>query len=102
MIRIREGVDLKVSVTPGRSPALVFLHGGLGNRFNWRSQFEAARRQGRQALAYDLGGHGASSPYQRYSIDRHGRDLVVAGTHRKGHILQRHQTSKIPFQGLQD
>ena len=37
MIRIRRGVDLKVSVTPGRSPALVFLHGGLGNRFNWRS-----------------------------------------------------------------
>lgn len=76
LIRIREGIDLKVSVTPGRSPALVFLHGGLGNRFNWRSQFEFARQQGRQAVAYDLGGHGASSPYRRYSIDRHGRDLT--------------------------
>jgi pimeloyl-ACP methyl ester carboxylesterase len=76
LIRIRQGIDLKVSVSPGRSPALVFLHGGLGNRFNWRSQFEFARREGLQALAYDLAGHGTSSPYRRYSIDRHGRDLT--------------------------
>lgn len=76
LIRIREGVELKVSLVPGRTPALVFLHGGLGNRFNWRSQFEFARQQGQQALAYDLGGHGASSPYSRYSIDRHCRDLT--------------------------
>lgn len=76
LIRIRKGVDLKVSVMAGRAPALVFLHGGLGNRFNWRCQYESARRQGRQALAYDLGGHGESSPYRRYSIGRHCRDLT--------------------------
>jgi pimeloyl-ACP methyl ester carboxylesterase len=76
VVRIRKGADLKVSVLAGRPPALVFLHGGLGNRFNWRSQFEFARLQGWQALAYDLGGHGESSPYRRYSIGRHCRDLT--------------------------
>ena len=75
LVPIRKGVALAASVSGGRSPALVFLHGGLGNRFNWRSQFEFAKRQGWQALAYDLGGHGDSSPYSRYSIGRHCRDL---------------------------
>jgi pimeloyl-ACP methyl ester carboxylesterase len=75
LVPIRQGVDLAVSVSEGDAPALVFLHGGLGNRFNWRSQFDFAQRQGWRALAYDLGGHGESSPYGRYSIGRHGRDL---------------------------
>jgi pimeloyl-ACP methyl ester carboxylesterase len=75
MVPVRKGVELAVSASAGRSPALVFLHGGLGNRFNWRSQLDAARHQGWQTLAYDLGGHGDSSPYRRYSIGRHCRDL---------------------------
>jgi pimeloyl-ACP methyl ester carboxylesterase len=75
-VPIRKGVELKVSDSAGRSPALVFLHGGLGNRFNWRAQFAFAQREGRRALAYDLGGHGDSSAYRRYSIGRHGRDLI--------------------------
>jgi pimeloyl-ACP methyl ester carboxylesterase len=75
MVPLRKGVELAVSVHGGTAPAVVFLHGGLGNRFNWRSQFEGAQRQGWQAVAYDLGGHGDSSPYPRYSIGRHGRDL---------------------------
>ncbi len=77
-IPIRKGVDLAVSHQPGQGPCLVFLHGGLGNQCNWRSQFDHARRQGRQGrqvLAYDLGGHGSSSRYRRYSIGRHCRDL---------------------------
>lgn len=76
MVPIRKGVELAASVSAGRAPALVFLHGGLGNRFNWRSQWDHARRQGWQTLAYDLGGHGDSSPYGRYSIGRHCRDLT--------------------------
>jgi len=75
-VPIRKGVELAVSVLEGESPAVVFLHGGLGNRFNWRSQFEWARRLGWRALAYDLGGHGDSSAYRRYSIGRHCRDLT--------------------------
>lgn len=74
-INLRQGVDLQVCYSPGKNPALVFLHGGLGNRFNLRSQYEFAHSQGWQALAYDLAGHGQSSPYRRYSIGRHCRDL---------------------------
>ncbi|MCM1984475.1 hypothetical protein [Lyngbya confervoides] len=37
----RPGVEIRSSFTPGQSPALVFLQGGLGSRLNWRSQFAA-------------------------------------------------------------
>jgi hypothetical protein len=36
VIHLRRGVDLQVSHSPGKSPAVVFLHGGMGNRFNLR------------------------------------------------------------------
>ncbi len=68
-------MQLQVNYTSGRQPALVFVHGGLGNRWNWRSQFEYAATQGWTALTYDLAGHGESTPYPRYSIGRHCRDL---------------------------
>lgn len=35
-IHLRKSVDLQVAYSRGETPALVFLHGGLGNRFNWR------------------------------------------------------------------
>lgn len=75
-IHLRRGVDLQVCHSPGQTPALVLLHGGLANRFNWRSQYEFFQSQGREVLAYDLAGHGQSSPYQRYSLGRHRRDLT--------------------------
>jgi pimeloyl-ACP methyl ester carboxylesterase len=68
-------VTLQTCYSPGRDPALVFLHGGLGNRFNWRCQYEFALAQGWAVLAYDLAGHGQSSSYRNYSIGRHCRDL---------------------------
>jgi pimeloyl-ACP methyl ester carboxylesterase len=75
-INLRRGVDLQVCHSPGQTPALVFLHGGLGNRFNWRSQYEFFQSQGREVLVYDLAGHGQSQPYNRYSVGRHCRDLT--------------------------
>lgn len=74
-VQVRPGVQLTVSHSPGTAPALVFLHGGLGNRYNWRAQYEFAQAQRWEALTYDLAGHGESSPYSRYSIGRHQRDL---------------------------
>src|SRR4028119_1130905 len=76
VIHLRRGVDLQVSHSPGKSPAVVFLHGGMGNRFNLRSQYDFFQAQGREVLAYDLAGHGQSSSYQRYSLGRHRRDLT--------------------------
>ena len=83
-VRLRQGVTLAVSHSPAAvqkndrnaTPALVFLHGGLGNRFNWRIQYEFAIAQGWESLNYDLAGHGDSSGYSRYSIGRHQRDLT--------------------------
>ncbi|KAB8331605.1 alpha/beta hydrolase [Scytonema tolypothrichoides VB-61278] len=74
-IHLRRGVNLQVCHSSGRTPAIVFLHGGTGNRFNFRSQYEFAQSQGWEVLVYDLGGHGQSSPYPCYSIGRHRRDL---------------------------
>ncbi len=74
-IHLRRGVDLQVCHNPGVNPAVVFLHGGTGNRFNLRVQYEFAQSQGWEVLAYDLAGHGQSSAYSRYSIRRHCRDL---------------------------
>ncbi|QDL10936.1 alpha/beta hydrolase [Brasilonema octagenarum UFV-E1] len=74
-IHLRRGVNLQVCHNSGRTPAIVFLHGGTGNRFNFRSQYEFAQSQGWEVLVYDLAGHGQSSPYPRYSIGRHCRDL---------------------------
>ncbi|MGB3494772.1 MAG: alpha/beta hydrolase [Elainellaceae cyanobacterium] len=75
-INIRRGVTLHACHVPGDAPPLVFLHGGLGNRYNWRSQYEFAVAHGWEALAYDLAGHGQSNPYHRYSVGRHCRDLT--------------------------
>ena len=75
-IRLRKGLELAVNHHPGGPPPVVFLHGGLGNRLNWRSQYAFVTAQGWEALAYDLAGHGDSSSYPRYSIGRHCRDLT--------------------------
>jgi len=74
--RLRRGMTLQVAHGPGGSPELVFLHGALGNRFNWRPQVEFCLERQWDWLAYDLAGHGQSSSGRRYSIGRHIRDLA--------------------------
>lgn len=69
-------VDLQACYTSGLGPTVVFIHGGLGNRFNWRSQWEYLQANGWAALAYDLAGHGESGQHHRYSIEQHRRDLL--------------------------
>jgi len=74
-IQLRQGALFQVCHRFRQVPAIVFLHGGLGNRYNWRAQYEFAVAQGWEAMTYDLAGHGQSQPYARYSIGRHRRDL---------------------------
>ena len=67
LIKLRLGVDLAVSYSPAlasqkpSAPPLIFLHGGLGNRYNWRTQYEFAQAQGWEALNYDLAGQDRKS-----------------------------------------
>lgn len=75
LVKLRRGVELQVCHRAGKQPAIVFLHGGLGNRYNWRPQYEFFAKGGQEVLVYDLAGHGQSSPYPRYSLGRHRRDL---------------------------
>jgi len=75
LLKLRPGAAYQVCHQPGRAPTLVFIHGGLGNRYNWRPQYEHFANQGQAVLAYDLAGHGQSSPARRYSLGRHRRDL---------------------------
>jgi pimeloyl-ACP methyl ester carboxylesterase len=79
----RRDTLFQVCHSPGQIPPLIFLHGGLGNRYNWRFQYEFAVDQGWEAVAYDLAGHGQSQPYSRYSIGRHCRDLTRLLRHLK-------------------
>ncbi|MBW4526630.1 MAG: alpha/beta hydrolase [Phormidium tanganyikae FI6-MK23] len=69
-------VTLQVAHSPGQSPAIVFVHGGLGSRLNWCLQWDYFRSQGQEILTYDLAGHGQSGRYERYSVGRHRRDLT--------------------------
>lgn len=68
-------VTLQTAYSPGKSPAIVFVHGGLGSRMNWSLQWQFFQARGQEILAYDLAGHGESGRYGRYSIGRHRRDL---------------------------
>ncbi len=68
-------MDLQVCYSPGQTPLLV-LHEALGNRFNWRSQYEFFQSQDQEVLAYGLARHRQSCPHQRYSLERHRRDLT--------------------------
>jgi pimeloyl-ACP methyl ester carboxylesterase len=58
------GVALDVEHTPGTSPALVFLHEGLGSIGLWRSFPDDVRRAAgdRELLVYSRQGYGHSAP----------------------------------------
>ena len=45
----------------GKGPAVVLLHGGLGNAGNWGYQVPALLRAGRRVVAIDTRGHGRST-----------------------------------------
>ncbi len=75
-------MGLAVSAREGDAPAMVFLHGGLGNRFNWRSPVAGAHQHSWRALDYDLAGHGSSSGLEWAVRDTAaGLVLIAGGTH---------------------
>lgn len=74
-IYLEDQVKLYGAYHRGRQPTIVLLHGGLGDRRNWRAQYEFLCIHGQSVLVYDLAGHGQSSSYPQYSLGRHCQDL---------------------------
>lgn len=62
----------------GTGPAVVLLHGGLGNAGNWGYQVAALVEAGYRAILVDSRGHGRSTrDGEPYSCDLMGRDVLA-------------------------
>lgn len=73
--------------TYGEGPAVILLHGGLGNSGNWGYQVPAIVESGRRAVVIDSRGHGRSTRDQQpYSYERMASDVAAVmdrlGLHR--------------------
>ena len=55
-----DGADIWYSAY-GSGPAVILLHGGLGNSGNWGYQVPALLRSGRRVVVIDSRGHGRST-----------------------------------------
>ncbi|KQV20785.1 alpha/beta hydrolase [Rhizobium sp. Root1203] len=64
--------------TSGSGPAVVLLHGGLGNSGNWGYQVPALVASGRQAVVIDSRGHGRSTRDQQpYTYELMASDVLA-------------------------
>ena len=62
----------------GRGPAVVLLHGGLGNAGNWGHQVAPLVEAGYRAILIDSRGHGRSTRDDKpYSYDLMGTDVLA-------------------------
>jgi len=62
----------------GSGPAVILLHGGLGNSGNWGYQLSALLGNGYQVILVDSRGHGRSTRDQRpYSYELMGSDVLA-------------------------
>ncbi|MFT4199090.1 MAG: alpha/beta hydrolase [Pseudoxanthomonas sp.] len=62
-LEIRPGRQISLAFLPPRSPqhrVVFFVHGGGGNKDQWRYQWQALAAQGHGLVAWDLLGHGDS------------------------------------------
>jgi pimeloyl-ACP methyl ester carboxylesterase len=79
--RSRDGVELAYTTHPARSestaPAVVLVHGWLGNRTYWDSQV-AVLTERHDVIALDLGGHGESGLGRTdWNLPAFGDDVVA-------------------------
>jgi pimeloyl-ACP methyl ester carboxylesterase len=62
----------------GAGPAVILLHGGMGNSGNWGYQVLALMENGYRAIVIDSRGHGRSTrDEQPYSYDLMGTDVLA-------------------------
>lgn len=74
LIQVSETVSLETLHLSGPTPALVFVHGGLGSLWNPYPQLHAFRGE-RELVTYSLAGNGQSSPPPEQSVDGHVANL---------------------------
>jgi pimeloyl-ACP methyl ester carboxylesterase len=68
--------------TYGSGPAVILLHGGLGNSGNWGYQVPALVKAGRQVVVIDSRGHGRSTRDSRpFSYVRMASDVLAIMDH---------------------
>ncbi|PKA44322.1 alpha/beta hydrolase [Rhizobium sullae] len=68
--------------TYGAGPAVVLLHGGLGNSGNWGYQVPALIESGRQVVVIDSRGHGRSTrDSQPYKYELMASDVLAVMDH---------------------
>ncbi|TQN33239.1 pimeloyl-ACP methyl ester carboxylesterase [Haloactinospora alba] len=75
LINVRPGLSLETMHVPGPSPALVLVHGGLGNLWNFYPQLDRFAGH-RELVAYSLAGNGRSEDRAQHSLSGHVRDLA--------------------------
>lgn len=75
LIKVRPGLQLETLHVDGPPPALVFLHGGLGNLWDPYLQLYHFHDQ-RELLTYSLAGNGRSDDREVHSLHGHVQDLA--------------------------
>jgi pimeloyl-ACP methyl ester carboxylesterase len=79
----------------GAGPAVIMLHGGLGNSGNWGYQVPAIVASGRRAVVIDSRGHGRSTRDDRpYRYELMASDVLA--------IMDRRKIDKASFIGWSD
>jgi pimeloyl-ACP methyl ester carboxylesterase len=89
-----EGAEIWFA-TYGEGPAVLLLHGGLGNSGNWGYQVPAIVASGRKAIVVDSRGHGRSTRDDRpYSYELMASDVLA--------VMDRLAIEKASFIGWSD
>lgn len=75
LVPVRPGLRLETLHLPGPPPALVFIHGGLGNLWNPYPQLLYFHGK-RELVSYSLAGNGRSDDGERHTLEGHVADLA--------------------------
>lgn len=74
LVRVHEGLALEALQLPGREPAIVFVHGGLGSLWNPYPQLYALAGD-RSVVSYSLAGNRGSDRRSEETLAGHVADL---------------------------
>ncbi len=76
-----DGLRIHYDVCGEGSPAIVFIHGGLSKRTQWRNQVDHFARR-HTTVALDLAGHGESEAGRdAWTMEAFGGDVVAVAEH---------------------